>query len=376
MTVSLLGMLIDSAIKVSLIVLLALATTALLGKRSAAVRHWVLSATIACAAAMPALALIAPSWHVPFGALLAGRLESSAGAVFTPLAPNEDPAAAPDALLSPRERIRDGGTDVGPAAMVALWLTRIWMAGVALAVATLVVGLGRLKSIASRAQPVFAEMWVERAAAISARYGLKRRVVLLESDHPTLLVTWGIRRPTVILPRGASTWRDDRAQVVLAHELGHIRRADWAWHMAAQLIRCLYWFNPLVWLACKQLRVESERACDDAVLNLGVQGPEYATHLLDLAQAARQHRVSLLTGSGALAIARPSSLEGRITAMLNARLNRTSVTRSARVVTALAILIAAVTIAGFGASAQTRSRPSPAPLLIPWAAHCLTCPSS
>ena len=60
-------------IKVSLVLLAGLAATAVLRRRSAAVRHWVLAATIACAAATPALELVVPSWHLPLDPRLFGR---------------------------------------------------------------------------------------------------------------------------------------------------------------------------------------------------------------------------------------------------------------------------------------------------------------
>ena len=77
---------------------------------------------------------------------------------------------------------------------------------------------------------------------------------------------------------------------MLRHELAHIRRGDWAVLIAAELLRAVYWFNPLVWIACSRVRQESEYACDDAVLNAGVEGSEYATHLLDLARTLNANR--------------------------------------------------------------------------------------
>ena len=99
-------------------------------------------------------------------------------------------------------------------------------------------------------------------------------MLLLQSDHPALLVTWGLVWPKVILPRAAREWSRDRVRIVLCHELAHIRRGDWILQIAAQLVRCVYWFNPLVWMACARLRLESEQACDDRVLNLGVERTE------------------------------------------------------------------------------------------------------
>ena len=62
---------------------------------------------------------------------------------------------------------------------------------------------------------------------------------------------------------------------------------------------------------------------------LGVDGSEYATHLVDLAREAIRHRTRWSPSLPAPAIARPSSLERRVTAMLNARVNRAPLTRAA-----------------------------------------------
>src|SRR5947207_11051465 len=98
-----------------------------------------------------------------------------------------------------------------------------------------------------------------------------------------------------------------------------------------------------MWIVILRLRQESEHACDDAVLNLGLPGTDYAAHLVDLARAFHEHRRTWLP---APAIARPSSLERRIRAMLNIRVDRRPLTRSARLTAAIAFLAITLPIAG------------------------------
>ena len=87
-----------------------------------------------------------------------------------------------------------------------------------------------------------------------------------------------------------------------------------------------------------------------SVLNHGVEGTCYATHLLDLARTFTRHGSTWFPPSPAPAIARPSSLEGRIVAMLNARLNRSPLSRPAAAAIVTAVLVATVAVAGFGAA--------------------------
>ena len=94
--------------------------------------------------------------------------------------------------------------------------------------------------------------------------------------------------------------------------------------MFAELTRAIYWFHPLMWFAGAKLRSESERACDDSVLNSGIDPSHYANQLLELARTLKNaHR----GWSTALAIARPTNLERRFIAMLNPNLNRGGISR-------------------------------------------------
>jgi len=332
--------------KASVIVLVALAATTLMRKRSAAVRHWILSAAIVCAAATPALELIVPSWHAAFGSappLQQRERPTPLGAARQTSPATMSMAGRPERLRTNPDALSDG------VAMPSLTrvLTVTWIAGFSISIGLLLVGLGRLAWLTSRSRRVVTGPWIVTAEEISRRYGIGRAVRLLQSDHPSLLVTWGVLRPRIILPRGARDWPADRIRIVLSHELAHIARGDWLMQMTAELVRSVYWFNPLLWIAGKRLRQESEHACDDAVLNLGVDGSEYARHLLDLARDAIRHRARWWPTLPAPAIARPSSLERRVTAMLNARLNRTPLTRSARVMALIALLAVTIPIAGF-----------------------------
>ena len=108
-----------------------------------------------------------------------------------------------------------------------------------------------------------------------------------ELSTPTLMpVTAGILAPVVILPEGSEEWDNERCRAVLMHELAHVRRRDLVFHIVSRIACAVYWFNPLVWYAARKLRSESERACDDLVLNRGAHASAYADHLLQIVRAA------------------------------------------------------------------------------------------
>ncbi len=328
-------LLLNTTIKISLIVIVALTTMAVLRRRSAAVRHFVLAAALACAAATPALRLVAPAWQATAGTWFT---TSRVVLIDRPLAVLEDSApTAPSNGL----RATTGGR--WNTAALARSLGIIWIAGVGASLFVLLVGLFRLAWMASRASRITDGPWAYAAGDIARGYGLNR------PPHPTLLGTWGFTRAKVLLPADAPQWPADRIRIVLGHELAHVRRRDWIVQVAAELLRSVYWFNPLLWLACRRLRIESEHACDDAVLTLGVEGSDYASELVDLARGFTSDWPRLMP---AAAIARPSSLERRVRAMLNVHLDRDPITRTASIAAAVVLGVVTVFVAGFGASAQ------------------------
>jgi beta-lactamase regulating signal transducer with metallopeptidase domain len=319
--------LLSCAVQITIILLIALLSLPLLRKTSAASRHWVLSVAVAFALCVPVLNLVMPSWHLP--ALMTTRaaiapLQQRIASAITPPAVAAEPAVVTGPTASNREATVARPTTT-PISAVRPGL--IWLSGVLAGGFFLLLGLVRLTRIALASSPMTGGAWTGIADRISSEYGLRRRARLLQSPNSSILVTWGVVQPKVILPAGAEEWPEDRAMIVLRHELAHVRRNDWAVQMIAQFLRVIFWFNPLVWVVCWRLRLESECACDDAVVGDDenvIQGHEYAAHLLDLARILNR---TDRAWSEALTMARSSTIERRFSAMLNPVLNRRPATR-------------------------------------------------
>jgi hypothetical protein len=164
-------------------------------------------------------------------------------------------------------------------------------------------------------------------------------------------LTWGWRRPSILLPAGFARWEPNRLSIVLAHEMAHVTRADWPVQIAAEIARALYWFHPLVWLAAARLREESERAADDAVLRAGFTGPNYAHHLVEV---ARTHRHPFGALAAALGMARSSPIERRITALLDGGLHRGALSRRTAAMSLFAMFAAMIPFAALVLAQDTR----------------------
>jgi len=334
----------ELVLKVSLILSASLGVALALRARSAALRHWVLSVGIVCAATTPALVALAPAWGVPVALTQASRSQPEVRVV----------PAAGGAAQEPVAVVRPSAVPVSanPLARITMLqgLAWIWMAGSLIGFIVLVVSLMRLSSIRSRAHRVQHPTWTVLVEEVARALGIQRRVTLLQSDRQSLLFTWGHFRPVVILPRDAGEWSSDRARIVLCHELAHIRRGDWLTLIAAEVLRVVYWFNPLAWIVGKRLRDESERACDDEVMGQGIEGADYATELVALARILNAERSDWVAAS---AMARSSSLERRVTAMVKSDLNREPVGRAPRVMILALLLAMALAIGGYTLAAQT-----------------------
>jgi TonB family protein len=331
------SLLADLAIRSSLVLFCGLVLTGRLRHRSAALRHCILAATVFAAAAVVPFSLALPAWEVSLPLPVSGAVQPA----------SDTPARSSAALTAAAVRPAQPAARVSPAVIV-------WLAGFLAAATTLLIGIARTMWVAARAERVQDVRWVRIAKNVAALYGLRREIVVLQTDTPDLLATWGFLRPRVLLPAHAREWSDDRVHVVLCHELAHVRRHDWFVQIGAEALRTICWFNPLMWMTCTRLRRESEQACDDEVLAKGVPAREYAAHLLEL---ARQCRRPGLTWASATPMAHPSTLERRIAAMLNPRLNRQALSRRAIALTAILLLAVALPAAALRAAQN-----GPAPL--------------
>src|SRR5205823_7481340 len=184
------------------------------------------------------------------------------------------------------------------------------------------------------------------ARDVAIQFGCRRPIRLTQKIDECMPMTWGVLHPQVLVPKGIDKWPEERKRIVIAHELAHVRRLDWLFQTLAQIACAVYWFNPLFWIACNRLYRESEQACDDRVINLGVEARTYAIHLLEI---ARSLRYSAGVWPAAMAMARPSTLEKRFAALLNRTLNRRSATRKTVFCVSMATLVLVLPLAAIRA---------------------------
>jgi beta-lactamase regulating signal transducer with metallopeptidase domain len=359
-----LAALIGSALLKSTIVLVAGSAAVVVARgASAAARHLMWTLTLGGAFMVPLVAAVVPAWHVPLirwsvpmfspSASIAAPTAVAAATTNVVLARAVKPAAsaepvrqasssppvpvivAPPAAVAPAPEPRAipvtsmvAAAASAPPSVIAPadspapefwlrvlpWVPVVWLVGAIVVLIPVIIGLVRLASLRKLAHPVRGGRWALLIPAALREIGVQRRVRFLELEGAAMPMTWGVLRPVVLLPAGDFDSTIAQRLDVLRHELAHVRRYDCLTQLVAQIACAGLWFNPLAWIAARQLRAERERACDDEVLRAGAKPSDYAGYLL---RVARSMHVPRAAAFGGLAMARPSQLAGRLLAVLD-----------------------------------------------------------
>lgn len=207
----------------------------------------------------------------------------------------------------PRAIFRESG-----ARSPAFWLAFVWAAGAVALLARFAVHRIRIGRIAATAEPVEGGALPRLLAEARRRVDVRRsvRIALAEEAVSPILVGW--LRPVVLLAPEARAWPRDRLLAVLCHELGHVRRGDYLWMVLGEIVRAVYWMNPLVFLGLREARMEQDKACDAVALRAGFPSTDYARHLVDVARCVRARTAV----PAALSFGKRSDLRDRVGVLL------------------------------------------------------------
>ena len=322
-------------VRSSALMALGLVAVVCLSRWSAAMRHRVLALAFCGAVVVGPLVSVVPEWPV-----------LPAPSMALPSMPLSTPPAGPRVGVA--EDVTTPVAVAGAPASTANALLIVWALGTAVAFLRLAGGSWYVRRLANHSRGD-AGVWRRMIDEIRDGFGIERSVRLAVTDREGLLATFGVVRPTVLIPRSAIEWDEDRVRVVVLHELAHVKRGDWLVQVLAESARAIFWFNPLFWIACSRLSRESECACDDEVLAAGMRPDRYAEHLVEIARRSRHAR---MPWAAVVPMARQSTLEGRVTAMLNPVLDRRAPSRLAAFVSSALVVAAVIVAAALRLAAQ------------------------
>jgi TonB family protein len=171
--------------------------------------------------------------------------------------------AAQPASLSHRFDLRDAALAV----LAAGALARLSM---------LALGMLRLRRYRLRSAPL----------ADAGHWGARADVRV--SGDITGPVTFGFRRPVILLPAEFPAMAEELREAILCHEALHVRRGDWLFTAAEELIRAGLWFHPAIWWLLGEIQLAREQAVDREAVSMTNARAPYVDALLAAAGAPLQ----------------------------------------------------------------------------------------
>jgi beta-lactamase regulating signal transducer with metallopeptidase domain len=159
----------------------------------------------------------------------------------------------------------------------------LFAVGSAWCLARLALGWWSIRRLCQRCRPIDDSEVQRRLMTLCEEMGCLRPVDLRESAELSTAATTGWRRPHVLLPADWRDWSAEELKAVLAHELAHICRADYAAWLTARLCAALHFYHPLVHYLVGRLHLHQELAADALGANFAGGRGNYLRALAALA---------------------------------------------------------------------------------------------
>jgi beta-lactamase regulating signal transducer with metallopeptidase domain len=219
---------------------------------------------------------------------------------------------------------------VGSARQALPSIVAIWLAGVVFLSSRLLVSWMRARRLIGTGAVDAGSEWQRVAARLSDALGLRKAVRLLESAAVEVPSVIGSLRPVILLPASTLTGlTPEQIEMVLAHELAHIRRHDFLVNLLQAVVETLMFYHPAVWWMSRRVRIERENCCDDMAVAVCGNPIQYARALTRLEE--------LRSAPSLLVAANGGSLLDRIRRIAGVRAESTAV--SARWTAAMITLV-------------------------------------
>jgi HEAT repeat protein/beta-lactamase regulating signal transducer with metallopeptidase domain len=225
-------------------------------------------------------------------ALSAGDLEVAARPSSAGLARS---AAADAPPAAPRPSLRERLEPLLPTCVL------LWFAGVLVLSLRLVgawLGAQRFRTQGTAPAP---EACLAAVRRLMDRLGVARAVEVLESTAVAVPAVIGAMRPVLLVPASALTGlTPQQLEVLLAHELAHIRRHDYLVNLAQSIVETLLFYHPAVWWVSGRVRAEREHCCDDLAVALCGDREFYVRALVGLEELRGAPALAAAASGGSL----------------------------------------------------------------------------
>ncbi len=233
-------------------------------------------------------------------AVLRPQVEAATALSYDLVVPNAQSSQAETAAAdpTPAEPARPAATQPDWLKPYLPVLVTVWFVGVPFLTVRLLGGLWLLRKLKTRFNQPVSEILALKCLALAQRLGIARAVQLRESLSVNVPLVIGWLRPVILLPTSAiSGLSVAQLELILAHELAHIRRHDYLVNLLQNLTETLLFYHPAVWWVSATIREERENCCDDlAVRVCNGDRLSYAKALAKLDNTRLQHLAPAATG--------------------------------------------------------------------------------
>jgi beta-lactamase regulating signal transducer with metallopeptidase domain len=192
------------------------------------------------------------------------------------------------------------------------WIVAVWLAGVVVLSLRLIGGVARTRRLARTGVASADARVVAMAKAVAERLGIRAVIRILESTHVDVPMVVGWVSPVVLIPATLLTGlAPAQLEMLLAHELAHVRRFDTIVNLAQRIIETLLFYHPAVWWISGRIRDERENCCDDlAIAVTGNDRAMYGTTLLMLEELRSSPPMLATAAAGGSLLRRVQRLVG------------------------------------------------------------------
>lgn len=321
--------LVHSLWQFAVVALLAVVLQRALWRRSAAARYWALLAAMIVMVAVPAA-----TWFSPWsGGASRSAARSLTAEMSDIILPSQDggggtargAAATPSPVelaVNPQpepQRLEpaSGGFALSlslVARHIRPWLPGIvacWFAGVLIAAFRPLLSwytVRRLRTVGVSPVAGVMRAVLERTAKTLR---VARAVEVLQSTLVKTPVVAGCFRPAILLPLSVVTGLpESQLELILAHELAHIRRHDYLVNLLQTLVETLFFYHPAVWWLSRQIRNEREDCCDDVAMATVGNRADYGRALLALEELRAKPTALSVAATGGSLLARIRRIAG------------------------------------------------------------------
>ncbi len=170
-----------------------------------------------------------------------------------------------------------------PLARIVAALPCIWLGGTPLTFAILATGLIGAERLRRQSRSLYETEIVRLCRRLADSLSIVRPVAVGVCDRLAAPILLGIVRPLILLPPAALTgWSVEQIEMVLLHELAHVRRWDNLVNLFQRVVESLLFFHPIVWWLSGWARLERELCCDRMVVERTGRARAYAETLFAL----------------------------------------------------------------------------------------------